>query len=118
MNADAQEFDTEVLDTLKEAIGDSLTKIINLYLTDTPNTLQQMQQALNQDDYETVGRLAHSLKSSSANLGALQVSNLAINLEQAINNSETDKSKLESAIVAIKTAFDQVSHKFGSYLQK
>ncbi len=59
-----------------------LGKIINLYLDVSPVLLQRMQDALSIGDSESLRQAAHSLKSSSANLGATRLAALCKELEQ------------------------------------
>lgn len=110
-------IDLEVLDTLHDAIGDSLADIIKLYLIGTPNDLAQMQQAIESKDFTTVGRLAHSLKSSSANLGAMQTSALAAELEHIIAAGGEDPEIIMLAINKVILSFDQTHIMFDKYTQ-
>lgn len=56
-------------------------EIVALYLEHTPILLDDLQDALETKDTETVTRLAHSLKSSSGQLGATKLSQLSWELE-------------------------------------
>ena len=119
MSMEANEiFDPKVLVTLREEIGDAVIKVVKVYLDDTPNSLQKMQQALTQNDLETVKRLAHSLKSSSANVGAMQMSFLARNLEQELNQGTSDATKIAAAIKEMHDTFDLTQPMFEEFLQK
>ncbi|MBU0945925.1 MAG: response regulator [Proteobacteria bacterium] len=60
---------------------DILTRIITLYLEDTPEQMDKLYQALRSNDATEVRSIAHSLKSSCANLGALTLSTLFKKLE-------------------------------------
>lgn len=100
-------FDQEVVDTLHDAIGDGIHKIIALYLEEVPKDLSKIQQMLDTGELETLHRLAHSLKASSANLGAMQTSALAAELEHSIAGGEKDPAKLSMMLQQIKTSFDQ-----------
>ncbi len=60
---------------------DLLRKVILHYLASAPQLLQILQDAIPRGDYLTVRETAHSLKSSSANLGALTVAALSRDLE-------------------------------------
>ncbi len=73
---------------------DLLTKIITLFLEDTPGRLDDLHECIQKKDAVGVRFLAHSLKSSSANLGAFSLSALLKELEeQARNNAlSTDLS--------------------------
>lgn len=105
-------LDLEVITMLQDAIGDSLHKIINLYLTDAPQDLIRMQQALSSNDLDTLRRLAHSLKSSSANLGAMQTSALAADLEHIITDGEVNPTLLTTKLNVLIASVDQARSMF------
>ena len=65
----------------KEGAPDILTKIIRVYLEEAPKLLAQIDAAIATADSLAVQQKAHSLKSSSANLGALQLTNFCKALE-------------------------------------
>jgi signal transduction histidine kinase/CheY-like chemotaxis protein len=58
-----------------------LRKVISLYLETSPTRLRELREALAQGDGDALRRAAHSLKSSSANLGATQLADLSRELE-------------------------------------
>ena len=74
-------LDQSVLDELHEVIGASTQAIIDAFLHDTPLIVQQLQAAAQQDDQAQLRSLAHSLKSSSANVGAMALSAAARRIE-------------------------------------
>jgi CheY-like chemotaxis protein/HPt (histidine-containing phosphotransfer) domain-containing protein len=61
---------------------DLLGKIIGLYLDSSPKLLQQVRDAVAGQNGEALRQAAHSLKSSSANLGATQLAAACKELEQ------------------------------------
>jgi CheY-like chemotaxis protein/HPt (histidine-containing phosphotransfer) domain-containing protein len=77
-------IDASILDALRE-LGDGSTDIlgelVDVYLEDTPMLLTQLHTALETSDAELLQRTAHTLKSSSASLGALRLSDLSRELE-------------------------------------
>jgi HPt (histidine-containing phosphotransfer) domain-containing protein len=77
----------EIQDKAKEWVDeygeDFLVELIDVYLKDTPNRVVQLRQALDAGDNETFVREAHTLKSSSANVGAMGLSALAKEMEAA-----------------------------------
>lgn len=79
-------FDPLVLENLREAIGDddgtTVAELIDFYLTDTPPLLRSMKTAVLQQDLNELQRFAHSLKSSSASLGIMRLSQLCRRLEE------------------------------------
>ena len=59
-----------------------LNKIIGLYLDSSPELLQKLRDAIAGEDAGALRQAAHSLKSSSANLGATRLAALCKELEQ------------------------------------
>lgn len=80
-----QHVDPAVLDSIRELQQEGgaeiLPQIIDMFLNDTPRRLDQIKQSLASHDAAALFEIAHSLKSSSANLGAMQLSNLFKDME-------------------------------------
>ncbi|NJN67022.1 MAG: hypothetical protein HC884_10075 [Chloroflexaceae bacterium] len=78
-------IDYEVLDLLQMTLGDDepeiLCELIETYLEDTPRLLAELRQSIAQNSADRLTRTAHSLKSSSAQLGALNLSTICQDLE-------------------------------------
>jgi len=71
--------------------GDALVnKVIAAYVGDTPRQLHALRQALGEGDAESVRRVAHGLKSASANIGAARLSGLCRDLEQLGRSGNVD----------------------------
>jgi HPt (histidine-containing phosphotransfer) domain-containing protein len=67
---------------LKDMMGaDFVGEIIDTYNEETAALVEQLRQALAAQDAATFGRCAHSIKSSSASLGALNLAEQARELE-------------------------------------
>ena len=62
-------------------MGSEFLSLIRVFLEDTPRTLERLQAAAAAEDISTLIASAHSLKSTSANLGALDMSELARQIE-------------------------------------
>ena len=73
-----------VTKALERMMGDAvfLETIIQQFLTDVPQQLEEIRQALDSQDAETLQHKAHRLKGSAANLGADSVAAAALRLEQ------------------------------------
>lgn len=70
-------IDRSVLAGLLESFGgdaDFLAELLGTYFDDSPRQIAAMRAALGAGDAEALRRAAHSLKSSSANFGALVLS--------------------------------------------
>lgn len=75
-------IDLDTYYELKRLMGaDFIVEVIETYFGETGELLDQLRQVLSAGDAIAFGRLAHSIKSSSASLGALGFSQLARELE-------------------------------------
>jgi two-component system, sensor histidine kinase and response regulator len=96
-----------------------LLELVELYLQDTPNRLIELRRALDSGDTPTVTREAHTLKSSSANLGAMKMSGFAKELEIAgragemrqmaeqVTRTEAEFELVKAALTALRSAPQQ-----------
>jgi CheY-like chemotaxis protein len=75
-------IDPEQFESFRQAMGDDfIGEVIEVFNEDAPKLLLDMQQALAANDAELFRRAAHSLKSNSAQIGAVKLSELARGLE-------------------------------------
>jgi len=86
-----------------------VSRIIEAYMTDTPKLIDKMKHALEASDMMEVAKAAHTLKSSSANVGALELSDRCKQLESAAKRgaAETARdllSEVESGYRLVETA--------------
>lgn len=65
---------------------DLLVRIVGLFKTETPKTLASMVEGIDSMDMEAVRVAAHTLKSSSAYVGALDLSERCKELERAAHD--------------------------------
>jgi HPt (histidine-containing phosphotransfer) domain-containing protein len=106
-------IDTEVLQGLHKTLGANasqfLTQLIDVYLEETPSLLKAMDTAVAQTDAGAMQQAAHTLKSSSASLGAMTLSKLCEQLEslghsQSMTGAREIVVQLESEYERVKTA--------------
>ena len=75
-------IEIETFQQLKMDLGDEfISELVETYCTETPELIASLQKALKDQDSETFRRAAHSIKSSSASLGAMRLSEQARQLE-------------------------------------
>jgi HPt (histidine-containing phosphotransfer) domain-containing protein len=75
-------IDKTTFEELKQMSGDDfINELIDVFLDDAPNMIQQLHTALAGKDVETFRRNAHSLKSNANTFGATQLAALAKELE-------------------------------------
>lgn len=76
-------IDAEATAGLRQEGGNLLTELIDMFLTEAPKSLSQVDKALAQNDLKTVAFEAHRLRGSGASFGAKQMCELCQALEQA-----------------------------------
>jgi PAS domain S-box-containing protein len=113
-------LDPEALASIQKMLGDDaldvLSELIDCYLTEAPKLLQTMSDAIAQADPIALRRAAHTLKSSSASLGASALTQLCEDVE-AIGKANTllgstDKvSQLQTEYEQVKTALECLQQK-------
>ena len=88
-------IDVRTLQALRELGGehDLVRELIDLFLEDAPARLQSMQAAVGGPDFTTLELQAHTLKSSSVNLGAEELSRLCARLELAARHADAAACK-------------------------
>ncbi len=99
-------IDQTKLQALRDLMGDSFAMLIDTFITDTSTTLTTLRSELAANNVQEIHRLAHSLKSSSANLGANSLSDIAKQLELEAKN--TDLSHAEDHITRLDALFTEV----------
>lgn len=88
-------IDESVIATLKDSLGDDGTvirQLIGIYSTDAPQQLADATAALERKAQEELRRAAHSLKSTSASMGAMTASAVARDLEQLAKQGDFAQS--------------------------
>ncbi len=81
--AESVHLDHKTLERLRGFLSDDkLVILLNRYVEDSSRLIQQLEQAVQQQEQDTARRCAHSLKSTSANVGALVMADLARILEE------------------------------------
>lgn len=102
----------ESLNRLQEIGGNDLVlKIIALFFQHVPERMITLKQGLAENNSDTVMRMAHSIKSSAANLGLEALENLSQEVESLANKGQIDgcRSLLEPIEEALKNALVTLS---------
>lgn len=93
-------MDPEVLSGLQEVMEDDYPKLLDTFLDDSQKRIDALRKA--RDDAKALGRIAHSFKGSSGNLGAVRLAQLCQRLETESVKSASDLGAL----------VDQIDHEF------
>lgn len=113
--AELPTLDMEIVEDLQKMMGNDYQSLVRIYLEDSPKLIGQIQSALDNRDCAALVAPAHTLKSSSANLGAVALSDIAKTIEKSARNGDIALSlqvgagmadefeKVRTALVAIIT---------------
>ncbi|MCW8933884.1 MAG: response regulator [Gammaproteobacteria bacterium] len=96
----------KTLTNMKAAIGPVFDQLIPTYIEQSDDMINSMLELLEKGDMKTLERYAHSMKSSSLNVGAEIISAYALTLEDMCRNKK-DKSELKSQIILVINAYEQ-----------
>ena len=100
-------LDPQVLNSLREFAGAKaqtiISQIIEQYLEDSPEKLQAIEAAATEQDAKALRKAAHSLRSSSANLGAINVAELCKTVENIARSGTTEGTS--QTIKQLKTEY-------------
>ena len=111
-------LDMTVFDSLRQLAGTKaktfLAEIVSQYLEDSPQKLEAIQQAIDNNDDLALRQASHSLRSSSANLGAITIADLCKELENLARSGTTQGAsaimeKLTKEYPQVKLALEQES---------
>ena len=117
---DADLLDEGILADLMASTGDDIgfvRELIQTYLTDTPMQFHGMSEAVDADDAAALVRPAHTLKSSSATVGAMRLSSLARELEMAGRSGSLDGSA-RIGLDAARAEWQAVAAALDAYLNR
>ncbi len=104
-------IDPKTYDELVETVGsDFIGELVATYLEETPELLAQLHDAWQRRDVETFRRAAHSIKSSSASLGALRLAEQARALELLGQQGQLDG--VEGDLAALDAAYSRSAQAF------
>jgi two-component system, sensor histidine kinase and response regulator len=109
-------LDESVLEALRdlqvEGDPDLLQELSELFMKEVPTELGALREAAQRGDAQEVERIAHTLKGSSANMGAVRMESICAELEERARSRElTDAlaqiSNLESEFARVRAVFDE-----------
>ena len=94
-------LDLEILGELRDIMGAEFASLVRVFLDDAPAVIGRIQEHAAEGGNAALAGLAHTLKSTSANLGARTLSGLARSMEQdARQGMVTDAPRRAAAMAA------------------
>ncbi|HUR15752.1 MAG TPA: Hpt domain-containing protein [Candidatus Limnocylindrales bacterium] len=116
MSDEAPLLDHAVIDELRDSVGGDtafVTELIETYLAEAPGQIDEIVAAASSGDCDAIVRPAHTLKSSSASLGAARLAQIAREIELAgregrseglAQTADSARSTYEATVEAITAA--------------
>jgi diguanylate cyclase (GGDEF)-like protein len=96
-----QALDGEALSELRESVGESFAHMIEVFLEDTPACVEEIEQAVADDDGSKLCATAHRIKGSVKNFGAERLAGIAKQLEDLARSGTMEgAAPLVSALLA------------------
>jgi CheY-like chemotaxis protein/HPt (histidine-containing phosphotransfer) domain-containing protein len=110
-------LDADVVRDLLEVMGDEFTDLVRVYLEDTPKSIALLEKAAANGDNEGLIAPSHSLKSTSANLGAMTLSELAKRLEHGARIGDLG-AETPVLVAEVGRTFERVDAELRALLNK
>jgi HPt (histidine-containing phosphotransfer) domain-containing protein len=110
MTSELPIIDFAVVDELRESVGGDRAFVADLastYLSEGDDHIQQITEALARGDIAGMVRPAHTLKSSSAALGAARLSAISKEIEHAAREGRADG--LDEALASAREAWTETA---------
>ena len=110
------QIDRETFESLKQMTdGPFVGQLVDIFIEDTPRQIGEMKAALAAGDQESFRRAAHSVKSNAATFGALQLSELARDLERL--GKEGQLPEAQARLAAFEAAFGSAADELRGLIQ-
>ena len=104
-------FDKSVIENLRELqeqIGeDIVSEMVNEYVEVLPSEIKKIKDCLELGDLDGASSISHALKSSSANVGAMGISQLAESLESSVFQKTDDIDSLMKIHVSMENLISE-----------
>jgi HPt (histidine-containing phosphotransfer) domain-containing protein len=112
--------DVRILAELIATTGDDIgfvRELVETYLADTPAQVDAISAAVEADDAAGLVRPAHTLKSSSATVGAMRLSSVARDLEMAGRSGRLDPAA-RASLDAARSEWKAAADAFAAWLER
>ncbi len=108
-------LDPQVLSGLQEVMEGEYPKLLDTFLDDSQKRVEALRKS--RDDAKALGRIAHSFKGSSGNLGAVRLAQLCERLETESVEAAADLGALVDQIdrefAVVRSMYELERQRFG-----
>lgn len=91
--------DEAAISDAKKLLGDKFSQLLEFYLEDTASYIAAIHQARLERQDEVISAIAHKIKSSSLQLGAIRLSDIAKDIEHHGGTCSLDELKEKCALL-------------------
>jgi len=106
-------IDAEAFDTISELLEDKFPDFLKQYIRNNSATLRRAYEAAENNDFQTLYDITHTMKSSSGSLGAIQLVKHAEEIEEAAKDAITQKTRKPPSLLKevqhLQDAFNALS---------
>ena len=88
--------------------GAMLARLVNMYLTKTPDRIKLLREHVAARNFTEVSREAHTLKGASGSIGAARVADTCAQIEQA--RKAKDEKRLVELVEALEAEYARACH--------
>lgn len=100
-------LDHATFDKLREILGPALEQAVSPFLEDTPNYLMRLEQAVKDINADIARQMAHAIKGSSSNLGAINLAQVAKQAEELALEGQI--AEIAPLLPRLRSAFETVA---------
>lgn len=117
----AEIINAEIVDEARDIMGDKFNDLLKRFILDTTELLSTIELSRASNDFQAVRDAAHTMKSSSYQMGAMQMHHQSATIESFLNeraplNTIKEESTLDQMIEELRLAFDRYQKNITSYL--
>lgn len=87
------DFDWQQLSQLAGEDSEFEAELLNIFLQDAQDSLQKLERAIASKSLQAVEEAAHSLRGASANVGAIALATVALQLEQTAHEGDITNAR-------------------------
>ncbi|NHJ88029.1 MAG: Hpt domain-containing protein, partial [Asgard group archaeon] len=98
-------MDLEKFSEIKNLLGKDFAALLDVYQSDTRSRFRDIEKAFLEPDLNKIYQLSHAMKSSSANIGAQEVSEIAAIIELAAKSQSVDE--ISKRLPELKKAIEE-----------
>jgi PAS domain S-box-containing protein len=101
-------IDWSYLESIAEGDEEFKTELMQTYYESTSKSLEQLKQAIAENNYHMIIRIAHSIKGASSNLGLISMAAIADDLQQ-VDKDQTEEN-IQEMFKKMQSLFSQIQN--------